>query len=1158
MITHPPAESPFKFLDAYTAQDKDRFFGRDAEQKRLVELLFRSRLILVYGQSGTGKTSLVQCGLAKALSASDYFPILVRRRGHILTSLQTTLTGILDEDDTTDVVTSLDRLGLYAMRPVYLIFDQLEELFVSGSSDEQHQFFEVLRRIYQVSSGCKLLLVMREDYIAYLYPYEEILPELFDFRLRIEPMSERALQEVITGTCQQTDRIRLLDEKETVRQIIRNNQGAGHPFQLPYLQVYLDRLWRTAQATQPGETVVFDPVLVEQVGAIDDVLEQFLNEQLLAVSADLPMIDTPTVRRVLEAFVTYEGTRREHRIPSLAAETGLEPSLLSLLLSQLDRSRILSGDDGLYELAHDSLAKLIDRGRSAEQRQLNDIIRRLREAYSEFMEKGQAPDLLLPARRLSEIQLYPDAIHAELARLVPNSEAIWQYVSDSQKELHRRQRKEIKRLRTTIGIVSGLFLLALVAAFLAVREWEKSNVKSVVLQLTDMDPLSAQVMSIWAHEKEPTPTSAGALYNSFYNQRLFEAVLDKGPTRTAEFSPDGQFVVSVTDHHQIQVWDWQRQRIIDSLNLPEPVRSVSVAPLADPVVVVTESGGLWVWNRRNRQPVSIAKGFRVRGAGMSPDGTIIIAVTDDQVHRWVRRPTGWTDLGGIPARSAGFAPDGKTMLTLTADGIATLWNTATWQPLRRVMAGAGFESEAISPNARQVLLTTKDSKVYLLDALTGRQRLLAQAGPALGSGFAPDGQTLWTATEDSLHLWPASGTASLPSLKLLAPFRSISLSPDGQTILVMYQNNAGHLLNREGVRLDYLSHNSPVRAALFAADGKHILTTAEDGNAYVWGQNDRRFSKLETNGRPLNLERSRDGRQVLQVTNQGIVQTRTGAKPAWDSLTGRLPVRWATFLPDGQQILAISKQDGKTSQWHVRTKRITRTLAIPPARFIEISQNGGRLLSVLESGELWLGRPDGTGRQAVTIPSPVQTAHFSANGDAIVVTGENACYVLNRQGTITDSLVTQEPIRSAEFSPDGKAVVIATLQPKVYLWTPVTNAVVIMNDQAVVKTAIFCDGGRLVLTLTTRGNVTFWSTDGQAIARINESYTEVWPSPSGRQLLFQNRTHVLFAPDPGAIDSWYRQTFPTDEINKMTQEAAKKYSITTSLWQALMSNSKHQ
>ncbi|MCB0583277.1 MAG: ATP-binding protein, partial [Phaeodactylibacter sp.] len=86
-----PLNSPFKFLDAYGKEDKDIFFGRDDEVEQLYELVFQSNLTLVYGQSGTGKTSLVQCGLANRFAQSDWFNVYIRRNEDINQSMLATL-----------------------------------------------------------------------------------------------------------------------------------------------------------------------------------------------------------------------------------------------------------------------------------------------------------------------------------------------------------------------------------------------------------------------------------------------------------------------------------------------------------------------------------------------------------------------------------------------------------------------------------------------------------------------------------------------------------------------------------------------------------------------------------------------------------------------------------------------------------------------------------------------------------------------------------------------------------------------------------------------------------------------------------------------------------------------------------------------------------
>jgi len=80
--------SPFKFLDAYTVQDKNVFFGRDSEIESLYTLVFKTNLLIVYGLSGTGKTSLIQCGLASRFDGPDWYPLFIRRNENLNESIR--------------------------------------------------------------------------------------------------------------------------------------------------------------------------------------------------------------------------------------------------------------------------------------------------------------------------------------------------------------------------------------------------------------------------------------------------------------------------------------------------------------------------------------------------------------------------------------------------------------------------------------------------------------------------------------------------------------------------------------------------------------------------------------------------------------------------------------------------------------------------------------------------------------------------------------------------------------------------------------------------------------------------------------------------------------------------------------------------------------
>ncbi|MBC6950453.1 ATP-binding protein, partial [candidate division KSB1 bacterium] len=270
--------SPFKFLDAYDRQDKEIFFGRTEEIEQLYKLIFQTNLVLVYGQSGTGKTSLIQCGLANRFKPTDWFEVFVRRKDNINISLHREIrrraeTPITDE---TAVPAAIQSLYLDHLRPIYLIFDQFEEIFILGSPEEQQTFIRTIAALLKSDLACKIIIVMREEYIAMLYNFEKAVPSLFNKRFRVEPMNLQNVQQVITGT---TAAFGLQFEagEATVQQIIDNLSDGRAGVQLSYLQVYLDKLYRKAAAEQNGGVggsqtpIVFTERLVRQTGALGDV-----------------------------------------------------------------------------------------------------------------------------------------------------------------------------------------------------------------------------------------------------------------------------------------------------------------------------------------------------------------------------------------------------------------------------------------------------------------------------------------------------------------------------------------------------------------------------------------------------------------------------------------------------------------------------------------------------------------------------------------------------------------------------------------------------------------------------------------------------------------------------------------------------------------------
>jgi hypothetical protein len=447
---------PFKFLDSYTREDKDIFFGRNQEIDQLYEMVFKSKLIFVYGSSGTGKTSLIQCGLANKFKDYYWKPLNIRRGNHINWSLDKALCEASDgvfeyraKNEITDLAQKIEAVYLASFRPVYLVFDQLEELYILGQKEEQQAFAQAIKEILAVEQPVKMLFSIREEYWGYLYELEKVVPELLRSKLRVELMTDSRLKEVVSKTCQKGG-IELENSKDAegkdlidhILNAIRSKQRAS--VSLPYLQVYLDKLYRKAQGK--SEKVVFSPQLVQDTGQIQDVLEDFLKEQI--EETDKKFEEKDLCRKILNEFLSSEGTKRPCEWEYIREKTRnlVNAEKLQAILLHLTNVRILKGEEKQYELAHDSLAEAINRLRTAEEKAIADIHKLLHESLQNYQRNRS----LLTAENLNYILKNP---YFEKIKL-----------ETSEKELLDKSKAKVRREKIRLyAFVSSLAILTLFA-----------------------------------------------------------------------------------------------------------------------------------------------------------------------------------------------------------------------------------------------------------------------------------------------------------------------------------------------------------------------------------------------------------------------------------------------------------------------------------------------------------------------------------------------------------------------------------------------------------------------------------------------------------------------------------------------------------------------
>jgi hypothetical protein len=484
---------PFKFLDSYQREDRGVFFGRDEEINALYEMVFQSAVVLVYGASGTGKTSLINCGLAGKFQPHDWLELMVRRGSDINKSLVSALekaggklnpkedaSNWLDEweqemDQVVQKLTPIAKLirSVYqnSFRPIYLIFDQFEELFILGSKAEQELFIETIKEILNSGQPVKIIFSIREEYLGYLADFERAIPTLLHKKLRVEPMNLAKVKQVIIGAstfANSAISIAKGSEDAVAESIFQKIKGdkKSLTIQLPFLQVFLDKLYLNITGGKKRETPAeFTLEKVNEMGEIGDILSNFLEEQVADIAKELkgkhPDLNPATIWKILSPFATLEGTKDpitkkelNERLPDLDQQMVLE------VVEAFSNSRLLRYNENTdtYEISHDSLAKPIAEKRSVEEKALLEIKRLIKsqigvkaEAREYFSEK----QLIYIEPYLSKFKLSEE----ESEWIVKSKESLKQ---EKQREAKQKyddlvKSKKSRYLKIAVGIFAVLF-----------------------------------------------------------------------------------------------------------------------------------------------------------------------------------------------------------------------------------------------------------------------------------------------------------------------------------------------------------------------------------------------------------------------------------------------------------------------------------------------------------------------------------------------------------------------------------------------------------------------------------------------------------------------------------------------------------------------------
>ncbi len=394
-------EHPWLGLEPFTEETRQYFHGREEEIAELARRVQRKTLAVLFGQSGLGKTSILRAGIVPRLRREGYCPVYVRidyspespppaeqikraifratealgrwtRPGSAVAG--ESLWEFLHHRD--DV---LEDASGRTLTPL-LIFDQFEEIFTIGQNDDfgrrrAAEFVEDLADLVENRppkaleaalereeaaverfdfnrADYRVLVALREDYLAHLEGFRPAMPSITQNRMRLARMTG---QQALAAVLRPGGRLVSEEVAESIVRFVAGGSELRNAEVEPSLLSLVCRELNNTRIASARAEISADLL----AGTRDTILHEFYERAL----ADQPA----GVRRFIEdEMLTESGFREslgEERVLRAFAAAGAPATALATLVNR----RLLRIEERLdlrrVELTHDVLCEVVQESR---------------------------------------------------------------------------------------------------------------------------------------------------------------------------------------------------------------------------------------------------------------------------------------------------------------------------------------------------------------------------------------------------------------------------------------------------------------------------------------------------------------------------------------------------------------------------------------------------------------------------------------------------------------------------------------------------------------------------------------------------------------------------------------------------------------------------
>ncbi len=473
------ARNPYKGLRPFREADAGDFFGREVLVDQMVDRLrCGARLVAVVGPSGSGKSSAVAAGLIPRLrsgivSGSERWLIasLVPGR-HPLAESEMMLARAATPNGPPGHPLPLSE----ANRPVLLVIDQFEELFMACDPRSRDAYLDVLADALGDADGqLTVVVTLRADHYDRPLLHPRFAQLFASGVLNALPMTAAELHAAVVAPAAGAG---LEIDADLVAEVVADT--VSNPGSLPLLQYAL------ADQVDRADGRTLSLVDYRARGGIRAALAQCADDVYDALDPEQQRIATQLFLRLVR--VGLGGVEGCRTVPvGELTELGIDPVALSELLEQFVGHRLLAiGTDPVTDrpsvgVAHEALvdawprlAPWIDQHRAALRRH-----EALRSATTEWEAADHSDDYLVGGSRLDDARMVTDdptlLVSASERAFVAAGVARHDALVDAEAARQRAQRLlERSARRRLVGLAaSGVLLAGLIWG--AVAAWGRDT-----------------------------------------------------------------------------------------------------------------------------------------------------------------------------------------------------------------------------------------------------------------------------------------------------------------------------------------------------------------------------------------------------------------------------------------------------------------------------------------------------------------------------------------------------------------------------------------------------------------------------------------------------------------------------------------------------------